>query len=93
MRTPNNNSVQFSVGNPGAIRSLEEMSRYVQEMESRVAAAIRLLAEGKLEMKFAEPEKPRMGDLALADGTSWNPGSGRGVYWFDEDVVTWNIMG
>lgn len=27
-----------------------------------------------------EPKKPRSGDVALADGTDWNPGSGAGYY-------------
>lgn len=27
-----------------------------------------------------EPEKPRNGMIVLADGTNWNPGSGRGFY-------------
>lgn len=28
----------------------------------------------------AAPLKPREGDLACADGTDWNPGSGAGLY-------------
>ena len=26
------------------------------------------------------PDKPRVGQTVLADGTNWNPGSGAGVY-------------
>ena len=26
------------------------------------------------------PSKPRAGDIRLADGTNWNPGSGAGFY-------------
>ena len=26
------------------------------------------------------PTKPREGNIAFADGTDWNPGSGRGIY-------------
>jgi hypothetical protein len=26
------------------------------------------------------PPKPREGNMAFADGTNWNPGSGRGLY-------------
>jgi hypothetical protein len=29
------------------------------------------------------PPKPRLGDVYLADGTDWNPGSGQGAYLFD----------
>jgi len=33
-----------------------------------------------LVMQYAAPTKPREGMIALADGTTWNPGSGAGVY-------------
>lgn len=33
-----------------------------------------------LSMRYAAPQKPREGMVVLADGTSWNPGSGAGFY-------------
>jgi hypothetical protein len=30
-----------------------------------------------------EPAKPETGQVVLADGTAWNPGSGRGLYYYD----------
>jgi len=30
-----------------------------------------------------EPSKPVIGQLVFADGTAWNPGSGRGIYLYD----------
>ena len=32
---------------------------------------------------FVEPSRPLHGQMVYADGTSWNPGSGRGLYYFD----------
>lgn len=29
------------------------------------------------------PSKPRVGDVVFADGTNFNPGSGRGLYLYD----------
>lgn len=29
------------------------------------------------------PSKPKVGVLYYADGTNWNPGSGKGVYQYD----------
>lgn len=29
---------------------------------------------------YAAPAKPREGMFAFADGTTWNPGAGRGLY-------------
>ena len=31
----------------------------------------------------AEPAKPQVGDVVFADGTNWNPGGGRGLYYYD----------
>jgi hypothetical protein len=30
----------------------------------------------------AAPKKPRMGLIVCADGTSWDPGAGAGIYWY-----------
>ena len=29
------------------------------------------------------PTKPRDGEIYFADGTDWDPGSGRGLYYYD----------
>ena len=31
-------------------------------------------------VRYAAPPKPREGTFVFADGTTWNPGSGRGLY-------------
>ena len=31
----------------------------------------------------AEPDRPREGKVVYADGTDWNPGSGKGLYVYD----------
>jgi hypothetical protein len=31
----------------------------------------------------AAPAKPQIGQVVFADGTNWNPGSGRGLYYYD----------
>ena len=33
-----------------------------------------------LPLSYNAPPKPRVGQLAYADGTDWNPGSGEGLY-------------
>jgi hypothetical protein len=33
-----------------------------------------------LQTLYAAPDRPREGMLVKADGTTWNPGSGAGVY-------------
>lgn len=93
MRTPTIGSVQFSVGNPGEIRTLEDATRYIADLESRVAAALSLLAAGHDEVIYSPPAKPRDGDRRYADGTLWNPGSGRGLYRYDSVAVSWIFLG
>ncbi len=31
----------------------------------------------------AAPSKPQIGQVVFADGTSWNPNNGRGLYYYD----------
>ena len=35
-----------------------------------------------------EPTKKQTGQIVFADGTSWNPGSGRGLYYYDTNAWT-----
>ncbi len=35
-----------------------------------------------------EPSKPVTGQIVFADGTGWNPGSGRGLYYYDTNAWT-----
>lgn len=44
-----------------------------------------------LPLLYAEPTRLREGLLAFADGTQWNPGSGKGVYVYYNS--TWNRLG
>lgn len=91
MRTPNLGTVQYIPGDPGEITSLEQLTRYVRDMEQRVSAVVQLLAQGHLDVVYTAPQKPRDGDIWYADGTSWNPGSGRGAYIFK--VNAWAFLG
>jgi len=37
------------------------------------------------------PLKPREGDIAYADGIGWDPGDGRGMYFYGSSA--WNLLG
>lgn len=61
---------------------LENLRHFVAEEFQRLASE---LESGNMEfLQLAErhvaPLKPRDGLVVFADGTNWNPGSGRGVY-------------
>ena len=41
----------------------------------------------QLTVLYAAPVKPRTGWMVYADGTTWNPGSGEGVYVYTSGAV------
>ena len=54
----------------------------------RVAAAFEIALVRQLEFLNVAPARPREGMVAGADGTNWNPGSGKGVYLYFNGI--WN---
>jgi hypothetical protein len=64
---------------------LEAELRKIQEALSSLQSVL------SLKELHAEPPKPRNGDIVYADGTDWDPGSGRGVYLYKG--ATWTLLG
>lgn len=60
--------------------TLEALRRYVEEELDAIARDQAETSELELRPVYAEPAKPREGMIVFADGTSWNPGGGQGVY-------------
>ena len=67
------------------IRTLRDR---LEELEVRIFE----LEDGRIEPRAVAPVRPRNG-LYYADGTNWNPGSGKGFYRYDEDNKTWHYLG
>jgi hypothetical protein len=65
---------------PPETDNVQELKRYCYDMFRLVANAIELLETGRFDVQYAAPAKAREGTLAFADGTQWNPGSGKGFY-------------
>lgn len=63
-----------------------ELQRFLSTEFFKIQAAITALSLGHLDKTTVAPTKPRDGDLRYADGTSWDPGSGAGIYWFNGSV-------
>ena len=61
----------------------EDLPVYLTNELNRLGEVVFNLSKLRLEAAFAAPDKPRNGQLEYADGTSWDPGSGAGIYWFD----------
>jgi hypothetical protein len=61
----------------------DDLSLFLNDELRRIASAISQLAQTNFPATHAEPIRPRDGDVRNADGTDWNPGSGKGLYYFD----------
>lgn len=59
---------------------LTSLAHYVRQELQFLERALQTLQIVQLTELNAEPERPRTGMIALADGTNWNPGSGAGFY-------------
>ena len=87
MRAPNAGSSTYAPGDPPADPA--QLQRYLREMETKLSATFSALAAGHLDKSTVAPAKPRDGDIRYADGTSWNPGGGKGLYMFS---TVWTLI-
>jgi len=89
MRTINNSSVFYA---PEPVPSdPKELPAYIERNNRAIEMAINLLAAGHLDETHVAPTKPRTGDIRLADGSDWDPGTGQGVYAYYNSA--WNKLG
>lgn len=91
MRDPNLGTILYSAGDPTGISNLGDLIKFVRDQGIKTETAIRALAAGHLDRINVPPTKPRDGDVRYADGVDWNPGGGRGFYYYDG--ATWNQLG
>ena len=76
---------------PTLAKTVEDLRRWATLELQRVADSFRAAQTPTIPLLYDAPAKPVDGQLARADGTSWNPGSGRGIYCFDNGV--WKFLG
>jgi hypothetical protein len=72
---------------------VEELRAYLSQELRRLAALVNMLADGQIERTQAPPAKLVDGMIRYADGTNWNPGSGRGIYRYDSTTPGWVFLG
>lgn len=65
---------------PSGIAEVGELAEFIVRENRRIAIALSLVLGNPIEELHAEPVKLREWMTVAADGTNWNPGSGRGVY-------------
>lgn len=69
----------------------EDMIRYLQETLRGLNARLTEVEMSLSLVRYAAPSKLREGMVRFADGTSWDPGSGKGLYIYYSGA--WNKLG
>lgn len=62
------------------ITEVEELRKYVEGELARIQQATVVMDDVTFLTRYAAPAGPIAGMVVFADGTTWNPGSGRGLY-------------
>ena len=62
---------------------METVQAVVDRNFFTVQTVLDSVQDGHLDVVYEEPDKPNQGDIRYADGTSWNPGSGEGIYFYN----------
>lgn len=72
----------YQVASGPATDDLDAWRRYIDEELQRIATAMQQMQVPAVQLAelHVVPAKPRDGLVVFADGTDWDPGSGRGVY-------------
>ena len=73
---------------PSPVNDWSALNNELQRVALTLAEPAAFLSLG---VSFAPPAKPRDGRVVLADGTSWNPGSGAGYYGYRAGA--WRFLG
>jgi len=61
----------------------EEVRASVDRNFFTVQSVLDSVQDGHLDVVYTAPTKPNQGDIRYADGTSWDPGSGEGIYFYN----------
>lgn len=72
----------------------EKLEPPIQREFQRVAQALNGIIHGILQVFYTTPQKPRDGQIAIADGVHWNP-IGDGIkrpVWYDASAGVWKIF-
>jgi len=68
---------------PSSATTVSDLRDWANREVQRISTALISNAQITIPVLTAEPSKPQVGQVVIADGTNWNPGSGRGLYYYD----------
>lgn len=75
----------------GPIRDINDLVAYIQREQQRLSAAFEAALDQRVIMQARPPKKVFNGLVVGADGFNWNPGSGRGIYLYQDNA--WHFIG
>lgn len=82
---------RYTPGNPPTT-SIQALAAYIAAEQRKIAQAMETQdASLSLETLYAAPAKYGNGTIVKADGVTWDPGTGAGVYCYY--AGTWNKLG
>lgn len=76
---------------PRQLQAGADVALFLAQELQNIAQSVNTPQALRLPMLYAQPKNPRDGDLVLADGTTWNPGSGAGFYGYRAGA--WRFLG
>lgn len=82
---------RYQVGPPPNAEDPKQLLDWLLQELERVSIVINNVAPGKVDVLHVAPTKPREGMIRMADGTDWNPGSGKGYYGYKSGA--WVFLG
>jgi len=65
---------------PANVDTVDELRQWIEEEFRRLALSMQVVDSVVFNVLYAAPPGPVAGMVVFADGTTWNPGSGRGLY-------------
>jgi len=70
----------FPQNAPPGLETVDQLREWMEGELRRLAQSIQIDDVVQFNILYAAPAGPVAGMLVFADGTTWNPGSGRGLY-------------
>lgn len=84
--------MSYQPTNPPSVtnRELQQLASWLQDELRRISTAIRnpVFEQITLKQLSVSPKKRGDGVILYADGTNFNPGAGKGIYWDDGTTRT-----
>lgn len=79
---------------PGILPSFLQGRQQLENEFQKISTTLRQIQNGlPFDKRGAAPDSPVDGEIVFADGENWDPGGGKGYYWFNLDDETWNKLG